>query len=142
MPGCILRVSGLEFDVDRYLNASSFRPCAVFRRGYPRTPGSDRLSETSGFNLEISAESGDRVPAQIRDAVAFLASHQIELARITSRPSIESVTLDFGWGFPIERASGQFNYFPPSFLAACGALRIGIEISVYAISNRDEGEDV
>jgi hypothetical protein len=91
--------------------------------------------------LEVSGESGDRVPAQIRDAEAFVALQQAELTRLVAWPGIDSVTFDFGWNFPCGRVSGQFNSFPPSFLAACGTLRIGIEMSVYAVSSSDEKQD-
>jgi hypothetical protein len=132
--GCVLRAYGANFDVEGYLASSPFLPGAIFHRGQPRTPGSTRVSNASGFNMVVSDARGDCVPVQIRDAASFIATHRTELARLVAWPGVEGVTLDFGWGFPVERVVGQYNYFPPGLLACCGSLGVGIEVSVYAVS--------
>lgn len=65
MPGCVLRASGADFDVEAFLANSTFSPCAVFQRGEPRTLRSARINSTSGFNLEVSTADGGHVPIQI-----------------------------------------------------------------------------
>jgi hypothetical protein len=142
MPGCVLRVFGVNFDVDGCLASSPFEPCAVFRRGQPRVQGLARTSESSGFNLDISANSGGKLSVQVQEAAIFVASQRLELGRVVAWPGVESVTLDFGWDFPLERVAGQYNYFPPALLADCGALGIGIEVSVYAVSGENEKTNV
>jgi hypothetical protein len=139
VPGCVLRAHGSDFDVDGYLASSPFQPCAVFHRGEPRSPTSARLCDTNGFNLVVSDGGGNRVPVQIRDAATFVAAHRVELARRVAWPGVEAVTLDFGWDFPYARVAGQYNYFPPALLAACGVLGLGIEVSVYAASGEETG---
>ncbi|MFO0960220.1 MAG: hypothetical protein U0800_22735 [Isosphaeraceae bacterium] len=139
---CVLRAFGAGFDVDGFLTGSPFRPCAVFRRGQPRTSASKRLCEQGGFHLEVSPEEGDCVPAQVRDATAFVASHRAELERLAAWPGVESVRLDFSWDFPRGNVAGQWNLFPSALLAACGALRVDIIVSVYSASNGEgEGAD-
>lgn len=134
MPGCVLRASGADFDVAGYLAVSPLQPCAVFHRGQPRTPGSPRRNDSSGFNLVVSSAEGDCVPLQVCEAATFVASHRAELARLAVWPGVEALTLDFGWDFPSEGVVGQYNYFPPELLADCGRLGLGIEVSVYAVS--------
>jgi hypothetical protein len=134
VPGCVLRVYGAEFDVDGYLATSRFTPCAVYHRGQPRTSVSKRISESSGFNLDVSDVGGDEVPVQVREAASFVTGHREELARLREWHGVEQLTLDFGWDFPYERTLGQWNYFPPEFLRDCGELGIGIVVSVYASS--------
>ena len=135
MPGCVLRAYGEAFDVDRFLSSSPFQPCAISRRGRPRTPKSSRPSATSGFNLDVGTCEDQLLSVQVSVAAEFVASNRLELQRLVSWPGVQTVTLDFGWDFPIERVAGQYGYFPPALLADCGAIGIGIEVSVYAVSD-------
>ncbi len=134
MPGCVLRAAGRDFDADAFLAGSPLCPCVVYRRGEPRGRRSGRMEEASGFKVDVGPPAGDAIAAQIRDATAFVEAHRDELARLAGWPGVESVTLDFGWSFSGDHPA-QFAHLPPEFLAACGALRVGIEVSVYATSS-------
>ena len=99
-------------------------------------------SDRSGFHSVVSGADGDRVPVQIDDAARFLTAERAELARLAGFPGVETLTLDFGWDFPVgpDAAVGQYNRFPPALLRACGALGVGIEVSVYARHRPSEEE--
>ena len=60
MPGCVLRASGKNFDVDRFLEKGVFDPCVVYRKGERRSQRSRKRNLTSGFNVLVSAASGRR----------------------------------------------------------------------------------
>jgi hypothetical protein len=127
MPGCVLRVSGVNFQPDRFLAASVFVPCNVFRKSERKAQG--RVWDSSGFIVAVSEASGDDFARQVRDAVEFLQKHEEELARLMEYAGLEDVRLDFGVG----RKNGflQSNYLPPALLELAGALGIGVEISIY-----------
>ena len=131
MPGCILRADGTTFQVDRFLEGSRLVPCAVFRKGEPRThtgAGKDRKHKTSGMNVVV-AES-DTLTMQIRCAVVFLKRYKRELIRLRKYRGIEGVCLDFGIPCGNDRVA-YFDSLSPELLRLAGRLDIGIELSRY-----------
>ena len=127
MPGCVLRASGDEFEPQDFLASSSFKVCNVFRKGDSR--GKASIWNTSGFTVEVSAASGSELAKQIQDALEFLRINRDEVVRLTDCARLEDIRLDFG----VSRKNGflQCNYLPPELLKLAGALKIGIEISIY-----------
>ena len=127
MPGCVFRASGDEFQPHEFLAGSTFTACNVFRKGEPR--GKTSVWSTSGFTVDVSAESGDELSKQIQDAVKFLDTHREEIIRLQGWTGLSDLGLDFG----INRKNGflQSSYLPPQLLTLAGTLGIGIEISIY-----------
>ena len=128
MPCCVLRASGSEFDVDAFLDGSPFEPCAVWRRGEPRSRGKSPLEE-SGFNLDV--REGDFV-GQIAGAIGFLRDHSSELHRLCEYPSVE-VRLDFG--VARRDVMVQCDYLPPALIRLAGSIGLGIELTQYPVSD-------
>ncbi len=134
--GVILRVSGVNFDVDACLRECQLETYGAHRKG--ETYGKrGRVRQHSGFGVDVSQVDWDDLRGQIADAILFLKAHREELRKLLDFPGIEGRTLDF----PIwERdAAVQFDYFPPQLLRLAGELEIGIELSRYATS--DENDD-
>jgi len=127
MPGCLIRVSGDDFQPHSFLAGSHFVPCNVFRKGERKAKA--RVWDSSGFTVVVSEASGDDLAQQIRDAVEFLRKLKEELARLMACAGFEDARLDFG----VSRKSGflQSSYLPPELLTMAGALDIGVEISIY-----------
>jgi|SRR5918911_420384 hypothetical protein len=127
MPGCVLRVSGGDFQPHSFLKDSGFVPCNVFRKGERKAK--DRVWDSSGFTVVVSEASGDDFAQQVQDAAGFLRKHKEELARLIKFAGLEDARLDFG----VSRKSGflRSSYLPPELLTLAGEVGVGIEISIY-----------
>ena len=126
MPGCVLHVSGEDFDVDAFLGGSALQPYRVHHRG------ERNRSETypdSGFSVNVSDVDGD-LKAEIADAIDFLSAHEAELLRLRGFAGVSDIRLDFG--YYRREVVGQFDYLPPALIASAGRCGIGIELSLYA----------
>ena len=126
MPGCVLRAAGVDFDVDKFAESSSFSPCEVYRKGEPK--GSrGKLREKSGLNVVVSEASGDDLRQQIDDALKFLEKNKTEIESLLSYA--EESSLDFGVWQRCEFA--RYYRFPPELLRLAGSLGLSVELSVY-----------
>jgi hypothetical protein len=126
MPGCILRVSAKDFDVDAFLSVTTFKPYRVDHQGqaYGRR---GKIYQNSGFCVDVSRH--EELKQQIPDAIQFLKENQAELQRVSEVFSKIFLTLDFG--HCARDVAAQFDYLPPELLLLAGSLNIGIEISLY-----------
>jgi hypothetical protein len=131
----VLRVSGI-FELLRQsmpLAPFEFTEPVAARTAREREASADNGRST--YNVTVSDAGGDRVPEQIRESAEFLARNSDALRRLRELPGVEKLCLDFSWDFP-RTSTGQWNCFPSSFLMACASLEIGLEVSVYAVSER------
>jgi len=126
MPGCILRVSAKDFDVDAFLSVTTFKPYRVDHQGqaYGRR---GKIYQNSGFCVDVSRH--EELKQQIPDAIHFLKENHAELQRVNEASSKISMTLDFG--HCARDVGAQFDYLPPELLLLAGSLNNGIEISLY-----------
>lgn len=131
MPGCILHVSGEDFQVDAFLANSNLRPYRVHHRG--EIGHRSRPFIDSGLSLDVSSADGSSIKMQIVDAIAFLCTHEAELERLRSFPGVTSLLLDFG--YYRRDVAAQIEYLPPQLLLRAGTLGIGIKLSLYAVSD-------
>ncbi len=135
---CVLRASGDDFDVDGFLAESNFEPCAVYHKGEQKHPlKKDNLVASSGFTLDVSEAGFDEFNQQVQDATRFISENHIELARLKSYPGIKSISLDFGVNNNFD-AAAKFLRFPQELIQKVATLNIGLDISLYAISDDDE----
>jgi len=132
---CVLRVSGKEFDAEKYLALSGLPAYEVFRRGEPRSKSHPewKKHEDSGFKVDVSHGSRANLVEQARDAIAFLKTHEHALTVLRSAPGVEDMRLDFPVDLRIDRKKvfAQFDYFPPELVSRAGTLGLGLEISIY-----------
>ena len=133
---CVLRASGIDFDVERFLAASAIQPCDVSRKGEPRLPASQpegRKHAASGFTADVSTMDWDDLPGQIADAMRFLAEHKNDLELLRAFPGVQHLALDF----PIHLRIGtnnivvQTDRFPSDLLLAAGALGIDLALTIW-----------
>lgn len=135
---CVLRASGDNFDVDSFLADSKFKPCAIYHKGEQKHPfKNDNLSASSGFTLDVSEAGFDEFNQQVQDAASFITENYIELARLKSYPGINSISLDFGVNKNFD-AAVKFLRFPQELIQKVAALNIGLEISLYDVSDDEE----
>ncbi len=132
---CVLRVTGKQFDADRYLALSGLSAHGVFRAGTLRSPSNPkgRRHEVSGFVVEVSRRSWAALRGQVRDAVRFLDDHQQALLMLRAAPGVDDMRLDFPVDLRIDRRKvlAQFDYFPPDLVSRAGAVGLGLELSTY-----------
>ena len=132
---CVLRVRGRDFQVDDFLESSSFQPCKIWRLG---EAGARGVSVDSGFNLVVS--SGESLAEQIDGAVRFLESNAGEFKRLRSFPGLaEGSVLDFS----IFRRDvmAQYDSFPAAFVRLAAEFGFELAISQYA-AHKEENVSV
>ncbi len=135
---CVLRASGDHFDVDSFLAESNFEPCAVYHKGEQKhSSKKDDLSASSGFTLDVSEAGFDDFNQQVQDATRFISENHIELVRLKSYLGIKSISLDFGVNTNFDAAARSLR-FPQELIQKVAALNIGLEISLYAVSDDEE----
>ena len=130
MAGCVLRVSGENFDVDAFLNGTNLKPYQVYRAGDEVTPGSKTLGrfDDNGFKVDVS--DADDLPAQIEDALAFLRAHQSDLRKLAEYNA--DAQLDFGISRKNpEEFPAQYDSLPVELLRLSGNSEISICLSHY-----------
>ena len=138
---CVLRVNGLQFLPDDFLEHSPFETCAVFRAGEPQFPGQPegRKNSSSGFHVDVSDASWATLEFQVRDAERFLLKHETEFRRLASFAGVEEICLDFPLDFRIGAETvAQSDTFPASFVRVAGQLGIALTFSLYAVSDSEE----
>ena len=124
---CVLRATGSDFNVESFLDESTFAPCNVFLKG--ELKAKNHAWETNGLTLDVSAASFNNFIGQIHDAIKFLKENKRELVRLRNFNGLEEMSLDFG----VERKNGflQSSFFPPDLIALAGELGMGLELSIY-----------
>lgn len=138
MPGCVLRISGEEFNPDKFLEMSTLVPYKVMHRGdqvCPVGPRSDQVFEYGGFKCDVSEIDGN-LEGQIADAIRFLKENRADLQKLRTETSVQSRWLDFGIDCRIDRRKVvvQGEYLPIELIKLCGELDIEIGISIYPAS--------
>ena len=133
---CILRASGKNFNVDKFLSQTRLQPCAVFKKGEPKNKSNPngRKSELSGINIVVSSADFDQLDEQIQDAIKFLEKNKREIKNLIEFSGADNLSeIDFA----IEKRDiwMQTDYFPSKLLVLAGALGLGIRISVFPSEN-------
>lgn len=133
---CTLRAGGKHFDVDGFLSKSKLKPCAIFRRGEPRSSHDAKSKKRthSGINIPVSNASLDNFRRQIRDAVQFLIKNKAEIRKLTQFKGVEGVELDFGTSRKEDTFILEF-LFPAELTALSGNLGVEIRLSSYPVSD-------
>lgn len=89
---CILRFWGKEFNPKQAIEDIPVVADKLWAAGERRFPESQKLlsiNKSSGVNFLVSDAEFSELPKQIEDAIAFLGSHYIWLARLASAPGLE-----------------------------------------------------
>ncbi len=135
---CMLRVSG-NFDPDLFLIDSRWDAETIYRCGEAYVLR--KVAENSGFTVVVSDATFDEIQEQIQDALQFLRAYGDELGRLKAVPQT-AASLDFGLARR-EKNLACFVSFPPELIELAGRLGLGVDVSLYAISEEsgdgDEG---
>ncbi len=129
MPGCVLRVSGSDKKIRKFLSASPFDPSAVFYKGERRFPKDKRVRKQSGFNLVLSGSEG--LPKQAEGAARFIKRNKEEFDRMKSF-GLKSVTIDFGlYDIAAEEHPWPTYQLPAKLVKLAAEYNFKIELSFY-----------
>jgi hypothetical protein len=136
---CVLRVWGVDFDVDTFMASCKLEPSKVFRKGELRFPVSQPdgpRRNRSGVNFEVSSADFSELALQIEDALIFVRRHAESISELRAFPGVEDVTIDFGADI---HPPGWCSFnFSSEVLLAVGKLGISLELSVYPVAEEDE----
>ena len=128
---CILRVSGIDLDIDKMLSVVALVPDRVWRRGEVRGTLSGKLHGDSGASFVASGADFEQGRVQVAEATQFLELHFRDLGQMASFPGVEEITLDFGIAL-LQDAVAVFTYFPPAIVQLAASVGVGLAVSHYA----------
>ncbi len=132
--GCVLRVSGKNFDVDKFLKKTKQKICKVYYRGMPifkSKPAGEKYRE-SGINFTVSKADFSNLKGQIKGAIKYLNKHNAELKQLSRCPDLDGeMLLDFG--VEDRDTYTQADLLPSELLKSAGCLNISISISRYPV---------
>jgi hypothetical protein len=128
---CILRVSGVGFDVDSV--RTSLTIDHMWRLGEPkwRSKPDGPTRSNSGLTVVLSDRDFHDFAGQRRDALEFLTTHRLELQRLVQHAGVDRAVLDFGIRW--EDVVAQFDHLPADLVRAAADLGLAIEISHYPV---------
>jgi hypothetical protein len=135
--GCVIHVMGDLVDVDTLIENSPVEPCAVFRKGQPRSlrPNS-RLCSTSGVNFVVSNADFDDFDQQKHDATVFVTRHATALAKLLATPGIDHASIDFG--ISMRDVIAQSDGFEPALIRAIAPIGLQLVLSQYPVARRQK----
>ncbi len=132
---CILTISGRNFNIDAFIEASKLKPYKKSYKGQPKIktkPDGEKLTR-SLISIETSNADFDNLNKQIVDTIRYLKGNKDKLAHIAITKGIDHAILDFGIDLRIDKKKVlyQSDRFPSQLLKLAGDLGLDIELSVY-----------
>ena len=109
---CVLRVWGVDLDIDGLLATVIMKPLAVFQKEKPRSEHvpHGKLCARFGENFEISGADFSKLSEQVSDAVLFLKENREDLLKVRAFPGIEGMTIDFAANIDPERFRARLTF--------------------------------
>jgi hypothetical protein len=132
---CILRINGISFDVDDFLNETGLIAYLQFKTGDDigfKKKGKVKY-ETNGCSFDLSTAEFDNFEKQKADTISFLTTHFDKLKKVRSfgLDLDEIPVIDFAIESDTEIYPVQNDYLQPELLKLAGDLSFGIKISHY-----------
>lgn len=132
---CVLRITGNNLDVDKFMKNSHLKPYRVDRKGQSiiKSAPKSKKANSSAFHFDVSHADFSALDKQIKDAINFLKKNKKYLKVIKRNRTVDSALLDFAITSRM-KSKGTFvqcDFFPAELLKLAGELNIGIELSQY-----------
>src|ERR1035438_3455461 len=104
---CVMRVSGLDLDIDKLLATVALKPQIIFRKGQSRLNSKPEgpLSARSGATFDVSHADFSQLDQQVKEALFFLETNEEQLFRFKGFPGVDGLT----WGGPVSRGKIQLR---------------------------------
>jgi hypothetical protein len=131
----VLRVNGVSFDVDGFLNETGLIAFLHYKIGDDigfKKRGKEKY-ETNGCSFDLSNAEFDNFEKQKSDTISFLTTHFDQLKKVRSfglHPE-DIPIIDFAIVSDAETYPVQSEYLQPELLKLAGDLCFGIQISHY-----------
>ena len=127
---CVLHFTGDAAEVRELELLCPTEPCAVFRKGEPRSarPGA-RPAGTSGISVVASEADIEELELQQAEALVYLKAHHDRLLAMRSVAAVEAGSIDFGIAMRDVIVPG--DSFEPDLLAEIASLRMRLVLSQY-----------
>jgi hypothetical protein len=138
---CVLHVTSKRSTLSDVLTMTKLPYYASHDKSDPQPYGRNRGKPLgfSGFKVEVSKKFVD-LPGQIKNAVRFLKRYRKDLFQLRGKLRACDMTLDFSNKLRIgSKIAAQFDRLPPKLIAMAGELGIGIQLSLYPVSEGDRG---
>lgn len=134
---CVIHFVGDTVDVEELQRLCPAPPCAVFRKGLPRTNRpTARPARTSGLSVMASEADFDFLEEQQKEALAFLQKHRSALLAMRQVSGLESASIDFG--ISMRNVIAQSDAFEPDLLAALADLKLCLVLSQYPTARKNK----
>jgi len=125
---CVFVASGLNFDVDGYLQKSPFKAVSVFRKGHipPKDNPQHQPRPDSGFVVLVAQSPDLGLSLEISEALKFLHKHEQEILHLKNY-GVDNALFDFG----VEHQGmiQEAKYLPPELIAALARFGMGLIFS-------------
>lgn len=133
---CILRISGDDFDVDRFIAESEWKDVdsellRVYHKGEFINTLNKRRHVDSGFSITVSKAGFEDFEQQQRDAISFLSTYAKSFNHLREYHIDNWHCLDFGLDtFPPNRFSKTY-IISPELMRLCAEYNLEIYMSNY-----------
>jgi hypothetical protein len=136
---CVLRIDGINFKVDEYLQSTDLKPYRIYRKGEKIKVGKVKFEKSNGCCFDLSTADFNNFKQQRKDAIKFLKTHFDQLNKVFSfgLTEYENPTIDFGITTRMHEFAVQCDYLEPELLKLAGNLNFGIELSQYHPSKEE-----
>jgi hypothetical protein len=133
--GCVLRLSGESFKVDRFMKETGVQPTAMWHKGDKRRRARPP-EEQDGCTLTVS--DADEIDSQCHDARRFLETNKKWLSTMCDIWNVVDPVLDFSASMPTENIWARSYRFPLELIKSAAQCEISIELSTYRVSTETE----
>ena len=133
MSGCNFSISGVDFDVDKFLATSSFVSPKAYRRGDTTGLQSRPVLKTSGFSVSIFDFNGCGIETVIAEVTQFLSKYEAEIVRARTWPGVDcgEIAVLMSW---FEDTAALPLHLPARFLQLVGHSGTSLTLLVCATS--------
>ncbi len=124
--GCILRVFGRKFNVDRFLAGTTLRPYGAHHVGDSFSSGSGKFTD-NGMAIDLSKRM--KVDGrQFSQVTAYLIRHKKELLALQHTRGVETMEVNFLVPHSPKNLA-QIVSIPPTLIAIAGTLGLSITLT-------------
>jgi|TARA_R110002111_G_scaffold48505_1_gene86101 hypothetical protein len=136
---CILRIDGIKFQVDDFLESTELKPYKIYRIGEKLKIGKRKFEDSNGCFFDLSKADFNDFEQQRKDALKFLKTHFDQLKTVFDfgLTKDDKPRIDFGITTRMNDVAVQCDYLEPELLKLAGNLNFGIEISQYHPATED-----
>jgi hypothetical protein len=136
---CVLRIDGMKFQVDVFLESTELKPYKIYRIGEKIKIGKRKFEDSNGCFFDLSKADFNDFEQQRKDALEFLKTNFDQLKTVFDfgLTKNDKPRIDFGITTRMNDVAIQCDYLEPELLKLAGNLNFGIEISQYHPATED-----